>query len=427
MALLDQFTTIGGKHPLIYEQIIDLRDSNYYINDEPFILHNDIDLFTTYNSFIQTLDEGIYKFRYYTNSHNGRDIVEEMILFLTKNQGNDGDFNAYIISSDYSSAIAKYTYIYDSDEGRLDPILTSNEVNNLINAYMNGQAISDFERKNQAYTVEINSQQDFNNTFLNNNWTPPNNTYVKFNCSVEANEHNVVIPNNVVKIEGNNNTISQIKSFGYNYLSLSHNYNIKNLLLINDSNDNLISDPFKGFINCNNLINCNVICKFGNAYELNPGTGFNNCNYLLNCKVEASFKESSNVNPNQNMINYGFYNCFNLINCEDYHYGGVSYKKGFQECSNLVNCTGHGLASSCEYIFSNCKTLINCTVDDHNANVFSSSFYKCEKMYNCGTTSRHINDSVDFANSSIFNNCVDLNNCYISNETVLYIFNRTKC
>ena len=346
MALLDSFTTIGGKNPVLFEDVIDL--TMYDINDSPWSGYNIIEsicniIYYNYNTIINS---GIYRVKY----KDANNTNKETVIFYSKNETY---IDIYTLGEDGS--LYKWSS-HGSRDRIMIPIPTSGDVSDIINIYLNGLTISDLERKNQAFTYEINSQSDFDNTFLNANWSPAIGSSVKFNCSVEANEQNVVIPNNICKIEGNNNIISKIKSFGYanKYKLFSNTYYggfcINNLTLIDAYDNNNMSNPFKGFVNCIYLYNCSVYYEYGHAYYANPRTGYYNCDNLINCKVDFASGGGGSL---------GLHNsCF-----------------GYSNCTNLINCTSRPNPYTGYYLESETEK-----IDEQDIHV---SFYKCKNLINC--------------------------------------------
>lgn len=243
-------------------------------------------------------------------------------------------------------------------------------------------------------TYYINSQSDFTTMIASSTWGGKTN--VVFNCSVVANYDDIVIPTSVTYINGNGNTIDQVKSFGYANEGYSKLRRIENLITANTYDTGSLSPnvedyriEFTGFKNCSNLYNCKAIvypCQHKDDLS-NIRRGFSKCYNLHNCTALPS--GSYYISFNYNIL---FDSCKYLYNC----YGNLG-------------CNGDGTYYNCQYIYESTAAF------GMDVSPRSGGFYYCKDLYNCNASGY-----IQHTNGNVFVNCTNLNGCYYNHDVLHY-------
>lgn len=270
-------------------------------------------------------------------------------------------------------------------------------------------------KQHKGYDYVVASQSDFDAMIANETWFDAKS--VLFLCNVNGNEKDIVVPPNVLEIEGLNHGIGLCSSFGYASLPddiKSARMYIRNLHF-NNSNYGAMGHGTvnaKGIHHCVNLYNVtNRLSASDVVNSAQETIAFNSCRNLTNCF--GYFGQSHGSSTDIKLVVYQ--NCSNLESC----YGKTTFFEGanngcaiFEGCTNLKNCNAildHDSGTTVSSpLFVNCSYLFNCYIKSSYTNrYYTQGFLGCTDLINCGA---------DFAPSGgmLYSMCSTLINCNTS-------------
>ena len=270
-------------------------------------------------------------------------------------------------------------------------------------------------KQHKGYDYVVASQSDFDTMIASETWFDAKS--VLFLCNVNGNEKDIVVPPNVLEIEGLNHGIGLCSSFGYASLPddiKSARMYIRNLHF-NNSNYGAMGHGTvnaKGIHHCVNLYNVtNRLSASDTVNSAQETIAFNSCRNLTNCF--GYFGQSHGSSTDIKLVVYQ--NCSNLESC----YGKTTFFEGanngcaiFEDCTNLKNCNAildHDSGTTVSSpLFVNCSYLFNCYIKSSYTNrYYAQGFLGCNDLINCGA---------DFAPSGgmLYSMCSTLINCNTS-------------
>ena len=270
-------------------------------------------------------------------------------------------------------------------------------------------------KQHKGYDYVVASQSDFDAMIANETWFDAKS--VLFLCNVNGNEKDIVVPPNVLEIEGLNHGIGLCSSFGYASLPddiESARMYIKNLHFNNRYYGAMGHGTVnaKGIHHCVNLYNVtNRLSASDSVNSAQETIAFNSCRNLTNCF--GYFGQSHGSSTDIKLVVYQ--NCSNLESC----YGKTTFFEGanngcaiFEDCTNLKNCNAildHDSGTTVSSpLFVNCSYLFNCYIKSSYTNrYYTQGFLGCTDLINCGA---------DFAPSGgiLYSMCSTLINCNTS-------------
>lgn len=352
----------------------------------------------TYSNFNSLNRSGFYQLNSASNSPDGSGGLWGCIVFQTDSGNNTSTWLCQIAIKDNVGGKQLYTRKYNGGNGwtSWEKIWTSNTDgtgSGLDADTLDGKHASEF-LITDSNTYCINSQSDFNTMINSSTWGGKSN--VVFNCSVVANYKDVVIPTSVRYINGNGNSIDQVKSFGYANEGYNKNRRIENLTTMNLYETGSLSPNVEDY-----------------RIEF---TGFKNCSNLYNCRATLQPVEHKSDLSN---IRRGFSKCYNLHNCVASHkgnyYESINHNIMFDSCNYIYNCYS-GMDSYGDGAYYNCQYIYESIANTPSRRTLNGGiFYNCKDLYNC-SISGYVND----VNGNVFVNCTNLNGCYYNHDILYY-------
>lgn len=268
----------------------------------------------------------------------------------------------------------------------------------------------------KGYDYVVASQSDFDTMVANETWFDAKS--VLFLCNVNGNEKDIVVPPNVLEIEGLNHGIGLCSSFGYASLpddTKANKMYIRNLHFNNryyGSAGHGTVDA-KGIHHCVNLYN--VTNRLSASDTINSEDietiAFNHCKNLTNCF--GYFGQTHGSSTTIRLVIYS--NCSNLDNCHGTTNLFDNSNKDcavFENCSNLRNCSAlldHVSGTTITApLYNRCAYLFNCKVVNKTVNCYYTiGFEECSDLIGCGA-------DVTSSNGILYSNCTTLINCDLS-------------
>jgi hypothetical protein len=248
----------------------------------------------------------------------------------------------------------------------------------------------------------------------------------------------VLQTNNCRLIEGESGSAFDfIDSKGYLEVNSVHGL-LKNLNL---KGDDTAADIQRGIHVTDSrvtIFNCKVINRKSNYTGISSGfscstTTIARTAKFINCTVR-------NCNASGSSITHfaGFYQCYNLVNCQSTEMGSAATTAsfiltGFYQCKQLSDCTTYlleqsGIAATKVIGFEDCERLNNCIAESLNysgggtpiVNIYG--YRNCVGLSNCtGHTILNTGGSTS-SEASIFIDCQVLTSCYVKDYTTTSTF-----